>query len=265
MVVEGDKDPEIDYDAVRAEEEALKNSRPSPEPAPAPGRSPLDGPYIVMPQTSTYALGVHTLQDACSKDPTNTHPQFTLPSESRLYRPLTFKETIEARVNDYERHGSTAERLRLFQRWNDSCTGVGYKAGSTRFKIIPESVELITIEKEFNQEFLPVVYDSIPGIELDRSTGKYNTFLTKDEILFHPAWLAAVEGDAALLRTYRDIVFAEKAGSTQLMRFWVLQNTPTDELRALFVSNIDINSYANGNSNLSNGGCFLRVAHVVAS
>ncbi len=36
IVIEGDAPPEIDYDAVRAEEEALKNSRPSPEPAPAP-------------------------------------------------------------------------------------------------------------------------------------------------------------------------------------------------------------------------------------
>ena len=264
IVIEGDAPPEIDYDAVRAEEEALKNSRPSPEPAPAPSRSPLDGLYILMPHTGKYALGVHALQDACSKDPTSTHPQSTLPDGSRIYRPLTFKENVEALVNEYERPRSTDERLRLFQRWNDSCTGVAYKAGSTRFKIIPESVELITIDKEFNQGFLPVVYDGIPGIELDSSTGKYNTLLTKDEVLSHPAWLAAVGGDAALLRTYRDIVFAEKAGSTRLMRFWVPQNTPTDELRALFVSNLNFNSDADGNNYLNSSGSFLRVAHVVA-
>ena len=91
--------------------------------------------HILMPKTSTYALGVYALRDAYLRGGCSDQPLF-----DNLVRPLTFRENILARVEDYERIvGSDGkgrdkkERLRLFEIWLDSCTGIGYKAGTTKF------------------------------------------------------------------------------------------------------------------------------------
>jgi len=83
-------------------------------------------------------------------------------------------------------------------------------------------------------------------------------------VLTHAGWLAAVEGDGALLRSYANIIFTElkrQYARTEGMAFWVLQNTPTDELRALLVNYLDSYSNAVGYYYLYSGGSFLRVAH----
>ena len=203
----------------------------------------IEGKYVLMPHTPTYALGVEALR-AIGKTP------------------LTFKENIEARVNAYE----LGDRS-LFDTWIDSSTGIAYKKRTTKFKIIPSCVELIGIEKDFNSNFLPIEYDTITGIELDSGSKifsksyKYGLLLTKAEILEHPGWRALVEDDKSLLRAYTDIVFAayaEKHSKTdKLMRFWVQENKPTDELRAVFVNNLDNNSNANGYNSLNNNGRLL--------
>ena len=89
------------------------------------------------------------------------HPQFILDDESLIYRYLSFKETIEARVEDYENNKSTEERKRLFKRWNDSCTGIVYKGSTTKFKVVPSCNQLITINKDFREESIAVDYDAI--------------------------------------------------------------------------------------------------------
>ena len=144
----------------------------------------IAGKYVLMPSARTYALGVEELRQASVK------------------RPFTFKENLQARVEAYE-----SGDYRLFETWLNSCTGIVYKAGTTRFKIIPSCAELIGINKDFSHSFLPVEYDTIAGVELDSSKGKYNHLLTKAEVLEHPAWLASVEGDRTLLSAYTDIVF----------------------------------------------------------
>ena len=228
---------------------------------PAAGvRTSIVGAYDIMAQTTTYALGVEALRQSHAGGECPAQPLYVDGGRS-IVRPLTFKENIEARVNDYERAKPGDERLRLFQKWLDSCTGIAYKASTTQFKIIPICPELIGIDKDFNSDFLPVRYGSLAVPELDSSQGKYNELLTKDEVLAHRGWQEAVEGDTALLKTYRDIIFAEKSRSTDLMRFWVRQNTPSDELRALFVNYLDDGSDADGNNNLNTSGSFLRVAH----
>ncbi|MBI2146178.1 hypothetical protein HYU22_02470 [Candidatus Woesearchaeota archaeon] len=221
--------------------------------------------YELMGQTSTYALGVHALQEACSAESSSLHPMIKFATAESVYRPLTFRENIEARVKEYQRtHNADGtertkeERLHLFGKWLDSCTGLAYKAQSTQFKIVPLSQNLITIDKDFRTEFLPVGYDGLTGVELDSSRGVYNTSLTKAQVVDHPAWRAAVD-DVALLREYATIVFSENRADKQ-MWFWVRQNTPSDELRALFVSYLNSNSYAGGSNNLYIIGSFLRVA-----
>lgn len=233
---------------------------PAPKPQPAPqAKTSIKGQYVLMAKTSTYARGVHALQNFCKAADNKVHPQFTLDGEGAIYRPLTFKESIEARVSDYESNKDTPERLRLFQRWNDSCTAVAYKHGTTKFKIVPISPELITISEGFNEGYMKINYDDMEEDELDRNDAIYNNLLTPAQVETHPSWLAAVEGDAHLLKTYRDIVFAERKTKTA-MGFWLQNDISEDQLRALFVDILSSNSNVCGGNSLCGGGSFLHVA-----
>ena len=102
-----------------------KAPKPIPMPAPAPSdptpSQSIKSGIIEMPRTDTYALGVQALQQACIQENNQNHPQFLLPNGSKVYRPFTFKETIEARVNDYESRKPALERLTLFNNWKASC------------------------------------------------------------------------------------------------------------------------------------------------
>ena len=269
-------------DKALAELEAYQPSEPSLNPKPEPSPSPapiqdsndIQGSYILMSQTDTYAEGVHNLREACQSENNQAHPKFTRKiywpgssdphlarsNGSKIYRPLSFKENLQARVEDYGGHFTDdPERLRLFGKWIDSCCGVAYKKGTSRFKLIPVCAKLVTLDKDFDSASLPINYSSLQGVELDKDDAKYRQLLTKDEVLNHPAWLAAVEEDKALLKAYADIIFNEIDGD-RAMGFWPLDSWNNDQLRALFVNNLDKNSIANGNVNLNCSGSFLRVA-----
>ncbi len=282
-----DPDALVDY-GLRGRDIVIVNT---PIPPRVPSRTPPKtesvsvgaGVYILMDQTSRYALGVHALRDACVAERNLVHPQYTRGAGSGIYRPFTFKEGIKARVDDYNilknPNGSDRtldERLKLFTAWNDSCTGIAYEAGTTKFKIVPVCEPLILIDRDDNSNFLAIPYASLVGAELDSKPGllnirtkkcKYAQHLTKQEIEEHDAWRGAVEGDVALLKEYRDIVFAalqERNASKQMpekaMGFHVQQNPDTDELRALLVDDLDYYSLAFGNGDLGNGGSFVRLA-----
>ena len=232
----------------------------TPPPPPDIIPSALDGDYILMPETRTYALGVQALRESYDCGECPAQPTFVFAGNS-IVRPLTFKENIEARVTKYENNQSREERLRLLYKWLDSVTGVVYKKNKSTFKIVPLCEQLVTIASDFAQTHISIDYNTVLGIELDKSKGKYNTVLTKDEVLVHPGWKAAVENDTALLRAYRDIVFAEKADATKLMAFRVIDNLDVDQLRALYVNNLYDSSNANGSNDLVINGYFLRVVH----
>ena len=208
--------------------------------------------FDFMPRASTYAIGVHDLRAACEADPRSLQPQFKCDDGTLIYRQLTSKENLQAMVEDYNRAKnpdgslrSDKERLHLFTKtYKDSCTGVAYKGGSSKFKIVPVSKELVEIAKGFNQATLLIDYASIAAPKLDRSKGKYNQHLTKNEIVNHEAWRAAVEDDVALLTEYRDIVFTAKGDPQKLMGFFIMTNPDEDQLRALYVSNMDYEAYA---------------------
>jgi len=217
----------------------------------------IKGRYELMPQADTYALGVEAVRNTATNNP------FIQDNGSKIYRPLTFKENIEARVNDYETltnpdgsERTPEERIRFFNTWLNSSTGIAFKKGSTLFKIINECNELITIDSAFNNDYLPISYSQLQGNELDSGKGTYNILLTKDAVTNHPAWIAALENDRSLLRNYADIVFKLKQG--HLMRFWVRSNTDTDELRALYVNSLAGSSSAGGDDDLYVDACFLR-------
>ncbi|MBU2589155.1 MAG: hypothetical protein KKB39_00150 [Nanoarchaeota archaeon] len=226
--------------------------------------------YIVMPRASNYAKGVKALKNDCLIDSSNAQPTFSYhvdPKNSSLWaitpRPLTFEENIKARVDDYEtlfdENGNERDlnlRTRLFNTYLDSCTGIAYKAKTTKFKIVTECSELINIASNFNEHYLPIDYGSINGIELDSSQGIYNQLLTPKQILEHPAWNEFIK-DKSLLKTYIDLFFKLKPRDV-IMGFGVRRNTAKDELRALFV-NIVNNSSAGGDNSLISSAYFLRV------
>ncbi len=222
------------------------------------------GEYIIMPQTSTYAKGVEQLYTNLKARP-NAHPTFIKPDNSKIYRPLSFKENIEARVNEYNTDlNSDEQKLALFNTWIDSCTAIAYNKGSTKFKIIPIYDDLINIKANSTANFLPIDYSKISGIELDSSNAKYNNLLSESEIITHPAWIEALEKDKTLLKEYRDITFnilkKNNPNVANAMGFYVKQNTTTDELRALYVRNVGNNSNASGNNILNDNARFLLVA-----
>ena len=147
----------------------------------------------------------------------------------------------------------------MFNTWLDSRCAIAYQRRTGKFKLDLQSSDLTALPPDFNQPFKTIDYAQIKGQELDRSKGKYNTRLTKDEILNHPAWLALVEEDQRLLKTYCDIFFAERKFD-KAMTFWLLDTPTEDQLRAVYVNILGSNSNAIGNGSLSYSARFLRVA-----
>ena len=227
----------------------------STPPASGTGSTAFSGSYILMDQTSTYALGLKELRAACQCEGNTTHPHSIADDGSRIYRPLTFKQNIEARVKEYNTatnaDGSLRteeQKLYLCTRWLDSCMGIAYRKKSTKFTLIPQCEQLISIPDSCRDTFLSVPYRSMREMELN-STQRgvvYNGLLTQDQVINHPAWKAAVE-DEALLREYAGIIFPllqTKYNRDKGMGFFVVQNPYEDQLRALFVHYLNINSNA---------------------
>src|SRR3989344_5790737 len=165
----------------------------------------------------------------------------TIAINGRTYvRPFTMKENLQARIEDYNTlinpdgaQRTEEERKRSFNTWLDSCSGIHYLAGTTRFKIIPRSTELITLTQAPVDDYLSVPYDQTSGTEFDSSRGKYNQALSRAEVLEQPAWLAVVEEDRALLGEAFDVMRTVKKAPADWkgMGFYVYPNQAQDELR----------------------------------
>ncbi len=226
--------------------------------------------YEVMSQQDAYAKGVHALRDSYVGKEADVPSQLWYEADGqKIIRPLTFRENLQARVDDFEtfknKEGSTRtieDRLRLFGTWFDSCTAVVYSSqNKDDFMIIPLCKELITIPEDFSDEFIEVDYASLQGkgFVLKRSKAKYDRQLTDLEVISHPAWMAAAQEDVALLCTYTSIVFKHalhREGNG--MGFYLRNQIEKDQLRGLFVNYCINYSIASGNHNLSSNSAFLR-------
>ena len=228
--------------------------------------------------TPTYAEGIKQLQIGADMT-RNLDPlhNFTKQDGSPIYRPLTFMENLQARVECYntlknpdDTTRTKEERLRLFNHRQNSCTGITYKKESTKFKINPLEQGLIEIPKGFNEPFLQVDYEAAAGEELDPDDGTYNTLLTKPQALEHPAWILSV-GDTndgrKLLKEHAEIVYTELSQrqkkpieDIRAMGFWLRRNIIQDQLRALFVDNLGYDSGADGSNGLGDLASFLLLA-----
>ena len=188
---------------------------------------------------STYAVGINELHKLNQE-------------------PFRFKENLQARL----------EQPDLYDTWLDSRCGIAYKAGTTKIKIIPDCQQLKDISVNFKAAFLSVPYSSLSGVALDTAQGKWNQPLTPAEIIVHPGWIAAVEGDIDLLQRYVTQTFAAHQAHygaiERLMGFYVVIAPAEDQLRALYVVNLNYRSIAYGYGSLVDYGSFLRrVAPVV--
>jgi hypothetical protein len=198
---------------------------------------PTNAVYRSIPGR-TYAQGVQTLREAYQR------------GEHLLDRPLTFSENLIVRL----------ENQKLFSDWLWSCTGIAYKAGSSKFKIIHKCNQLIDIDSNMYQSSIPVNYDSLEGdnvIELDRNDATYNELLSRDQVLKHPAWQAVVEDDT-LLQDYTTEVF-RRLNKSDAMGFRLKDDIETDQLRPLIIVNIGYFSNANGYNFLKFNSRFVQV------
>ena len=218
--------------------------------------------YSFVPErghANSYGVGLRLLRDAVPMLHLigNIHPGMNVGSRF-VARPLTFKETILARIANYVQNGNKHVKADLFSQWVDTCTAIVYKKDSWNFRIIPLSSLLVSLPEEFNKPFVDFEYDSLFRYdEFDQSDGRYNRLLTREEVSTHPAWLAAVEGDRALLDTYADIVFARRS---EAMCFWTIDRKPkTNELRALCADYLGGGCSCLGGRVLSGGARFARV------
>ena len=162
------------------------------------------------------------------------------------------------------------QRIVLWQKYLDSCTEIIYKKNSYDFKIVPVSVDLMKLKRDFGELFVSGLdYDIVDGIPLNSAQGIYGELLSDEQFLAHKAWRAVFDADKSkedelVMREYRKVwkeVFRLLQGEVpeKGMGFRVRRNTAVNELRALFVYNFD-SSNASGNFNLDGNCRFARVA-----
>jgi len=221
--------------------------------------------FVLVPDeynpVSSYAGNLSLLRDTCK----NNLDGYLQPDFRGVARPLSFRETLEARVNLFRNGCSDSEKMRLFKCWNDTCTAVVYKGGSSKFKIVPVSEHLLGLEENFDRPCIDVDYDA-PVFdnfeELDGKSPLYNTCgLSKGAVLEHPGWLAAVEGDEDLLAEFADVVFhdlKERYDLDKGMGFWLAKRRKGSHLWQLTVGDI-VGSDARHKS-LHRMAFFVRVA-----
>ena len=226
--------------------------------------------YELMPQAQTYALGVQALRDSYKRGECPSQPTVEIDGKQWV-RPLTLKENLQARLEVFEtvtdmngKGYPLQDRLRLFNHWIESCTGIVHEEGTTRFKVIPICRALITIDPLFDERVILVSYDDIHGdnnITLDSNDGIYNKWLTREQVMNHPAWRAIVGDDEdgrKLLQEYSQIICEHGVGG-DTMGFFVCEKQEQDELHPLYISNSIGASSVYGYSLLNFNGLFLRI------
>ncbi len=230
-----------------------------------------------------YGRGLAALREACLIDPNSAQPLF-----ENQPRPLTPRESLIARVEDYNRlrnpDGSerTAEdRLKLFNKGFWTSTGMLYEYDGDmsvpmerreariprRAKIQGVCLELLRLSPEvLTENYLDVDFDSFEGEELDLTSGIWYQGLTRREVPEHEGWRKLVGDDEEgirILNNYADIVFGEVQRlfkEITAMGFWKRREIKTNELRAPWVNYLVSRSSAFGNNLLFSNAAFLRAS-----
>ena len=218
--------------------------------------------WAVGSGNARYGEALVALRGLCASDD-GLHP-----FAGGVARPLTFKETVQARIEQCEREGAAS----LWESWLDTGSAIVYQKGTTKFRVVvPCSDALLNdVPASFRGDFLPVNYDDfVSFVELDVQDRDdvYNQPLTPDQVLKHKGWLAAVEGDRNLLRRYSNIVFGQVQGGAA-MAFWTVPHQDDqgrwvlpkqDQLRPLCANDVRYGCGCGGGRVLGNSARFARV------
>ena len=249
------------------------NLTPAPLAAATPLRTPagsvsdFTGRGInLMNQTSTWAQGYHALR-AIPLERDSPHPRYDLSTQTgpvTFYRPLTLGENLRARIVDARAHNNNVAQAPSWSKWNDSCTAIIY-GQSGKFKVQKISHDLLDLAPDFRQAFFQGRYetvsaDGVNAMEFERRNVKYNEGLTQEEVLRHPFWQFVADGNTDALRDYTQLQWAGKQPKYKGMGVWLRDSPQNGELRALFVDDRSVVSYAYGNYDLNVNGSFLRVS-----
>ena len=218
-------------------------------------------------ECGSYAMALAKLQDELDLYSSKIHPTHptSIENPNTIYRPLTYKENVEAIIDDYETLNypdntprDMNNREKLLNVGLNSCTGIAYKKNSDKFKISRKCHSLITLDDDFNEEFKSILYDIYPGMEFDSTDstkGIYNSVLSKEQFLEHEVYRYLYDDDVSLMNKYWEIV-QESLHSTQktdfLFELEITANTQTDELRNLYQYSQGRLHNTMGSSNLNN-------------
>jgi len=216
------------YRKLFGKKDATEKKTPSSNIVDRAGESLCQFSYSIVPsenQSKTYTAALEELNNSRA----NVSPKHLITIDGKEYvRPLTFKETLEARLDAYNSRMTREEETLLFTTPLSTCTGIVYGPKypiANHFKIIPFCKELITLDSR------PLHYDLLPGVELDKTQAIYGDGLGKAQVKKHPAWLAAVEFDDNLLNEYVDLVFSLSIRGN--MGFWLSDVINDDHLHPL--------------------------------
>lgn len=150
------------------------------------------------------------------------------PSHNGIIRPLNFKETITAKIENEN-----------FKKSYSTCSAILYKVNSTRFKIINICDELINIQSNFVDSKYDINYNLINSEEFDSKKIKMNENLNLEEILKHPVYLHLLENDSELLEKYVNNII-NKFPNKPIMRFGINLYPNEDYLRAITINESDV-------------------------
>ncbi|MBI1969231.1 hypothetical protein HYS48_00935 [Candidatus Woesearchaeota archaeon] len=170
-------------------------------------------------------------------------------------RPLSTAEIMKARLDAFETKDSEL-RAYLMEGWHDyyldTPDGIAYHGNGV--KVVREAPLLLGITPQSSLRngalvLTPEEYAALEGEEFTRERlekAGLNDSLSKRQVLNHPVWRALARGDKALLREYRDMVFAEGKRRWQYdsaMGIYVLGETEPS-LRAWVLDGLDYGSNA---------------------
>jgi hypothetical protein len=224
---------------------------------------PHEWGFVGSPAAS-YGEGLVALRGLCDEDG-GLHPFV-----KGVARPLTFREMIRARIDQFRNEGLGA----MWDVGFATCTAIVYQGGTTKFRIVPMSDVLINhVPASFRQSYVPINYDDFGDFEeLDSrdEDDAYGRQLSKDEVLRHKGWLAALEGDRSLLREYAGIVFdqVQKRFNGDFAMEFETEHTVRRThdsgplpalLRALSCQDVFFRCRCSGIARLDIGGVFARV------
>ncbi len=167
-------------------------------------------------------------------------------------RPLTFKETIQARMDQWRESGG--KDWSLWETSLSTSTAIVYDQQNRYFKIMSLSPELLSAS--FAAVSSSVDYADLPGPSLPIDT-TYNRELIMEEAIVHQGWLAALEGDSELLRQYAAVAADRSGDGNPFMGFYLEGAVWRKEVQSLTVDDChDVNAVALG---LFNPARFARI------